>query len=174
MQPDEHTPADLWFFANNASHKFEELEADPNVNLAFCKESTSEWISVSGKAKVVNDREKIKQLYKPTIKVCMQTATAKIVLMVLTVRGVIQPWFGDLKDGVHDGGPNDPRVSLIFVEAETVHYSKKDTPTPVQIWNIAKGIITGEPRKVSADRNLDTQELQHAREVNQLEDNVVA
>lgn len=75
---------------------------------------------------------------------------------------------------MHDGGPNDPRVSLIFVEAETVHYSKKDTPTPVQIWNIAKGIITGEPRKVSADRNLDTQELQHAREVNQLEDNVVA
>lgn len=86
---------------------------------------------------------------------------------------IVKAWFGDLKDGVRDGGPDDPRVSLIFVEAETVHYSKKDTATPVQIWNIAKGIFTGEPPKVSAERNLDTQELKHAREVNQLDNAVV-
>ncbi|KAI9023539.1 putative bli-3 protein [Phycomyces nitens] len=139
--PDGRVPADLWFFTNNSSHKLDELVKDPNVNLGFYKPSTAEWISVSGTATLVNDREKIAELYAPDIKA----------------------WFGDLKDGINDGGPNDPRIGLIFVKAETVHYSLKDVSAPIQIWNIAKGMITGEPPKVSADRELNSSELQDAR-----------
>ncbi|KAL0084887.1 putative bli-3 protein [Phycomyces blakesleeanus] len=139
--PDEHVPADLWFFTNNSSHKLDELVKDPNVNLGFYKPSTAEWISVSGTATLVDDRTKIKELYTPDIKA----------------------WFGDLNDGINDGGPNDPRIGLIFVKADTVHYSLKDVSAPVQIWNIAKGMITGEPPKVSAERELSSSELQNAR-----------
>ena len=31
---------------------------------------------------------------------------------------VISAWFGDLKDGVHTGGPEDPRMKLIEVQAK--------------------------------------------------------
>ena len=27
-------------------------------------------------------------------------------------------WFGDLKDGVHTGGPEDPRMKLIEIKAK--------------------------------------------------------
>lgn len=129
-KPDPKIPADLWFIANNTTHKFQELQADPNINLAFYKAGTSEWISVSGTAEIVNDRQKIDELYEADIKA----------------------WFGDLGDGVHDGGPSDPRISLIFVKADTVHYSLKDRSMPVQVFNIAKGMVTGQPPKVSAER----------------------
>lgn len=129
-KPNPKIPADLWFFANNTTHKFEELKADPNVNLSFYKAGTAEWISVSGTAEIRNDRNKIEELYAPDIKA----------------------WFGDLGDGVHNGSATDPRISLIFVKADTVHYSLKDTSMPVQMFNIAKGMITGEPPKVSSER----------------------
>ncbi|KAI8141155.1 hypothetical protein BJV82DRAFT_580499 [Fennellomyces sp. T-0311] len=149
--PEADAPADLYFFANNSSHKFEELEADPNVNLAFHNHATSEWISISGTAKIVNDRQKIKDLYAPDVK----------------------PWFGDLKDGVHDGGPDDPRISLISVVADTVHYCYKDTLAPLQVWRIARGMITGETPHVSAERTLESDELQHGRNVRKLEESIV-
>ncbi|KAI8388150.1 putative BLI-3 blue-light-inducible Bli-3 protein [Radiomyces spectabilis] len=139
--PKKDQPADLWFFANNTTHKFDELQEDPNVNLAFFSQSTFEWVSVSGTAEVVNDRAKVKELYAPDIKA----------------------WFADMGDGVHDGGPTDPRISLIFVKADTVHYSMKDTFGPVQVWNIAKGMVTGEAPKVSAERDLNAEELRDAR-----------
>jgi general stress protein 26 len=145
-KPDSKTPADLWFFANNTTHKFEELKADPNVNLGFYKPGTSEWVSVSGTAKIVNDRQKIEELYDVDIRA----------------------WFGDLGDGVHDGGAKDPRISLIFVKADTVHYSLKDRSLPVQMFNIAKGMATGQPPKVSAERGMICCNQDYARLFNLL------
>lgn len=110
-----------------------------------------EWISVSGTAEIVSDRNKIRELYTPDLK----------------------PWFADLKDGTHDGGPDDPRISLIFVTAHTVHYSLKDVSAPMQIWNIARGIMYGEPPKVSAQREVDAEELQHARNLRDLDKTVL-
>ncbi|KAI7881598.1 putative BLI-3 blue-light-inducible Bli-3 protein [Lichtheimia hyalospora FSU 10163] len=149
--PDPETPADLWFFANNQTHKFEELDHDPNVNLAFNNPATAEWASISGKAKVINDRNKIKQLYTPDLKA----------------------WFGDLHDGVHDGGVDDPRISLIYVEGETVHQTLKGASMPVQIWRITKAIWSGEPPKIAVTQELDNEELQHARNVHNLDNAIV-
>jgi len=149
-KPDPNVPADLWFIANNTTHKFEELRADPNVNLAFYKPGTSEWISVSGTAEIVSDRKKIDELYEADIKT----------------------WFGDLGDGVHDGSAKDPRISLIFVKADTVHYSLQDRSFPVQMFNIAKRITTGHPPKVS-ERDLDSKELQYARRMSGIKDAAV-
>ncbi|KAG9303055.1 hypothetical protein G9A89_022144 [Geosiphon pyriformis] len=142
MQTRTRSPAsDIWFIANNQSHKFEEILTDPNVNVAYLRQSTGEWVSVSGMARVDNDREMIKKLYAADIKA----------------------WIGDLGDGIHDGSASDPRISLIFVEAQSVSYSKKDRPTIVQWFNIVKGMVTGEPPKVTADRQLDQDELKSSR-----------
>jgi general stress protein 26 len=39
---------DLWFVTDIESHKLDELEFDPNVNLAYYRDGTREWASVSG------------------------------------------------------------------------------------------------------------------------------
>ena len=39
--------SDLWFVTDVESHKLDELEADPHVNLAYYKDRTREWVSVS-------------------------------------------------------------------------------------------------------------------------------
>jgi general stress protein 26 len=71
----------------------EELEYDPHVNVSFYDPSTTNWISVSGTAKLSTDPNLVKQYWNASLKA----------------------WFGDLGDGVHKGDENDPRVSVIEV-----------------------------------------------------------
>ena len=130
---------DLWFMTNWESHKLEELATDPHVNLGFYKDRTREWVSVSGTAIISRDRKLIRELYKPDWKA----------------------WLGD-QGGERDGGPEDPRIALVLVEALSVTYSKKDRPAPVVLFNIVKGMVTGEPPKVSDLRELGESEIKRA------------
>lgn len=61
----EPTQINLFFIANNASHKFEELKYDPNVNVSFYDHKTTGWASVSGTAKVTQDKDLIKKFWSP-------------------------------------------------------------------------------------------------------------
>ena len=49
--------ADLWFVSAEGTAKLRDLEHDPHVNLAFYKDRTREWISVSGLATMSRDRD---------------------------------------------------------------------------------------------------------------------
>lgn len=104
--------AHFWFVGRESSPKLAEIVADPNINLAYYKERTREWVSVSGVARVVRDRSKIRELYEPTWKV----------------------WFPD-EGGVRDGGPEDPRIVLIAVEARSAHFMRVDKPAPVVLFD---------------------------------------
>ncbi|HET7728993.1 MAG TPA: pyridoxamine 5'-phosphate oxidase family protein, partial [Usitatibacter sp.] len=53
--------ADLWFVTSESTCKVDELEDEPHVNLAYYKDRTREWISVSGLATVSRDRETIRR-----------------------------------------------------------------------------------------------------------------
>ncbi|HWJ23450.1 MAG TPA: pyridoxamine 5'-phosphate oxidase family protein [Gemmatimonadaceae bacterium] len=140
MQVQERTAGtDLWFMTNWESHKLEELATDPHVNLAFYKDRTREWVSVSGSAIISRDRKLVRELYKPDWKA----------------------WLGD-QGGERDGGPNDPRIALILVEATSVTYSKKDRPAPVVLFNLVRGMLTGEPPKVADLRELGAAEIKRA------------
>jgi general stress protein 26 len=55
--------ADLWFVSAKDTAKVRDVAADPHVNLAYYKDRTREWISVSGLATLSDDREKIRELY---------------------------------------------------------------------------------------------------------------
>jgi general stress protein 26 len=135
------TGTDLWFMTNVESEKFEELARDPHVNLSFYKDRTREWVSVSGRAILSRDRDLIDSLYKPDWKA----------------------WLGDTGDGRRDGGPHDPRIALILVEADSVVYSKSDRPAPVVLFQVVKSMITGTPPKVADLRELSRSELQAPR-----------
>jgi general stress protein 26 len=140
MQVQERTAGtDLWFMTNWETHKLEELATDQHVNLAFYKDRTREWVSVSGTAILSRDKRLIRELYKPDWKA----------------------WLGD-QGGERDGGPDDPRIVLILVEAQSVTYAKKDRPGPLVLFNVVKGMITGQPPKVSDLRELGEAEIQRA------------
>jgi general stress protein 26 len=140
MQTQERTAGtDLWFMTNWESNKLEELATDPHVNLGYYDSRSREWVSVSGTAIVSQDRDLVAGLYKPDWKA----------------------WLGD-QGGSRDGGPSDPRIALILISAHSVTYSKKDRPSPVVLFNIVKGMITGEPPKVSDLRELSERELKRA------------
>ena len=79
--------ADLWFVTDGETHKMDELQHDPHVNVSYYRDRTREWVSVSGTARVVKDPAKIHELYRPDWKA----------------------WFPDESPG-RDGGPDDPRL----------------------------------------------------------------
>ncbi len=131
--------ADLWFMTNGESHKLEELATDPHVNCAFYNNSTREWVSVSGTAVISRDKAMIHDLYQPDWRA----------------------WLGD-EGGAKNGGPGDPRITLVLIEAHSVTYSKKDRPAPMQLFALAKGIVTGDKPKMSDLRELGSTELSQA------------
>ena len=131
--------SDLWFMTNIESHKLEELATDPHVNCGFYRDRTREWVSVSGTARITQDRRIVHELYQPDWRA----------------------WLGD-EGGNRDGGPDDPRIALVLIEAQSVIYSKQDRPTPLVLFELAKGVVTGSQPKVSDMRSLDEQELRRA------------
>ena len=128
--------SDLWFVTDVESHKLDELEYDPHINLAYYRDRTREWVSVSGTARVSKDRKRIRDLYKPDWKA----------------------WFGD-EGGERNGGPDDPRLALILVDVESVTYLKVDKPRPVVLFEVVKGMVTGSPPDVGEQRQLSGAEI---------------
>ena len=128
--------ADLWFVTDISADKIDDIKHDPNVNLGYYDSGTREWVSVSGTATVTQDRAKIHELYKPDWRA----------------------WFGD-EGGAKDGGPDDPRLALIFVDTETVHYMKAKHSKPVTLFEIAKGMVTGERPDLGRNEELSESEL---------------
>jgi len=51
------------FIGNNASGKFDEIQHDSNVNVSFYDPSSTNWASVSGVARVSQDRQLIKKYW---------------------------------------------------------------------------------------------------------------
>jgi general stress protein 26 len=112
--------ADLWFVTNVDTHKLDDLALDPHVNCSYFNNKSREWVSVRGIARVSKNKAKIRQLYKEDWKA----------------------WFGD-EGGDRDGGPNDPRLALILVEAELATYMKVNKPRPVVLFQVLRGMVTG-------------------------------
>ena len=131
---------DLWFFTEDPSHKTDEVRANPEVNVAYFKDGTKEWVSVSGRARLTQDRKRVHELYKPDWKA----------------------WLED-QGGERNGGPDDPRIALIVVEPQTVTYMKSNQPRVVAMFKVMHAIATGEPPKVGSLRHVDGEELREAR-----------
>jgi general stress protein 26 len=111
--------ADLWFVTNAETHKLDELAVDPHVNCAYYNNKTHEWVSVSGIAHTSRNSTRIRQLYKEDWK----------------------QWLED-EGGYHDGGPTDPRIALIMIEAESAIYMKVNKARPMVLFEALKAKVT--------------------------------
>jgi general stress protein 26 len=135
MATQERLPGtDLWFVTDNESDKIAEIDADPQVSLAYFK--NWEWVSVSGTATISTDRDMIRELYKPDWKA----------------------WFGD-EGGERDGGPDDPRFALILVDATSAVYGKRNKSMPLAVFEVARGLVTGDKPDVADVERLDEGDL---------------
>lgn len=83
---------DLWFLTSRASHKIDEIEKWPHVNLAYGKPSSGLFVSVSGKALLIDDPVKKKLLWSDAFKA----------------------WF--------PAGVDDPDLAVLKVVAESAEY----------------------------------------------------
>lgn len=93
----KRTGPDFLFLANANSQKFDDIEKHKITNIYFQDSSSQNWISVTGESVVTsNDDPRIKEIYSKAV----------------------SAWFGDLGDDVHTGGPEDPRMKLIEVQAK--------------------------------------------------------
>ncbi len=128
--------AHFWFVTARGLPKLDEVAVDPNVNLAYVRPNGREWVSVSGVARISRDRAKIRELYEPDWKV----------------------WFPD-EGGERDGGPEDPRMVLLGVEARTAHFLTAEKPAPAVLFEYVKGLVTRRMPEVAEVETVSAGEL---------------
>ncbi|MEN0014130.1 MAG: pyridoxamine 5'-phosphate oxidase family protein, partial [Solirubrobacteraceae bacterium] len=100
------------FFASDESPKAEQLEADPSVNVAIT--SKSSWVSVAGRAEIVQDRAKIKDLWNTGV----------------------EAWFPD--------GPDGDDVALLKITPDSAEYWDVPGTRVAATIAYAKAVVTGE------------------------------
>jgi general stress protein 26 len=115
----------LWFFAALNSHSTEDLEAHPEVNLAYAKPGSMEFVSISGNAKISMDRAKMQELWSE----------------------VYKAWFPE--------GLGDPNICLLRVEVTTAEYWDTPSAKAVQLFAYLKSKITGERPNVGEHRQVN-------------------
>lgn len=81
----------VWFFVSSDAEMIDEIKANSDVNIAYTADKSQ--VSLSGKASIVDDDQKKKEMWYPELK----------------------KWF----DGA---GPDSPKVKLIKVVADTARY----------------------------------------------------
>ena len=104
---------DLWFFTNASSHKVDEISRSPKVNVSFADPDNQNYVSISGKAQLVRDRNKIEELWKPEFKM----------------------WFPEGKD--------DPQIALLRVNLEKAEYWDSPSSTIGFVLNFVSSLVTG-------------------------------
>ncbi len=115
MMTQETAPdGQLWFFTSTKTAKAEDIRDNQQVNVTFIDEAQRRFVSVSGRATLVHDRDKAEELW----------------------RAYYRAWF--------PGGPDDPDVALIRVTVEEAQYWDLTGNRLVQLAGFAKALLTGE------------------------------
>ncbi|MGM9512147.1 pyridoxamine 5'-phosphate oxidase family protein [Larkinella sp. GY13] len=103
----------LYFLSAASSNKNKELATDPAVQLFFCKEGPSEYLSLYGTATISQDRQKIEEYWTPFAKI----------------------WF--------QGGKDDPDLTVIRVQPESCRYWDTKNNRAVSFIKMAASLVTG-------------------------------
>ena len=115
----------LWFFTSSETHKAEEIERDNRVNVSYASPSDNSYVSVSGRASIVKDREKIDEYWSDLYKA----------------------WFPEGKD--------TPDLVLLRVEAEQAEYWDAPSSTIAQTIGFLKALATGERVDVGENEKIN-------------------
>ncbi|MFJ2369293.1 pyridoxamine 5'-phosphate oxidase family protein [Microbacterium sp. NPDC087665] len=104
---------DLWFLVSRSATFVIDIRRDDRVGVALS--SNDSWVSLSGRAELVEDPAKVRELWSPTV----------------------EAWFTN--------GPDDPDVGLLKFSAESAEYWDSPGGKIASIFSFVKSKITGEP-----------------------------
>lgn len=76
---------DLWFFTSKSSGKNRSIEGNPEVNVAYAGKGGA-FVSVSGRAEIVVDREKARELWHPAYQAFFPKGLKDPELVLMRVR----------------------------------------------------------------------------------------
>ena len=105
----------LWFFTGAEAPKVEEAQHHGQVNVSFADPERQHFVSFSGTATVVHDRQKMAELWSAWLRT----------------------WFPH--------GLDDPHLALLQVHVEKAEYWDAPSSTMVQLFGVMKATITGQP-----------------------------
>ena len=110
-----HTKFDgtLWFITFKHTAKIQELATDDRVLVSYAEPTKYEYISVSGRARLVEDKKRVSELWYEGLRV----------------------WFPD--------GPDDPELALVAVDVESVKYWTNAASIFTYAWLYLKSRWTG-------------------------------
>jgi general stress protein 26 len=128
-----HRGADLWFVTMEGMPKLADIAADAHVNLSYYKDRTREWVSVSGLARLTQDRATIHALWAPDW----------------------AAWFPKGDDPRH-GTKDDPRMVLIGVDVHAAVFLEVNKPQPVVLFELVKGWLTGTTAEIGETHRVRT------------------
>jgi len=103
----------IWFFTNEYSPKSKEISKDNNVLLAYSDPSKNTYLTVKGKAELVDDNVRKEAYFSPFVKA----------------------WFPE--------GTKDPQLILIKVTPEEAEYWDSSSSKLVVLFSMLKAVVTG-------------------------------
>jgi general stress protein 26 len=118
----------LWFFTSVSSPKVEEAQPDQQVSLCYARTDKQDYLSISGAAELVHDKEKMQTLWSPWLK----------------------PWFPK--------GPDDPDLALLKVSIMAVEYWDAPDSAMARAYGLVKAIATGDTGALGEHRKMDVKE----------------
>ena len=103
----------LWFYTSIHAPLWLNIAVQPEVNVSFAQPDDSLYVSISGTAERVVDRERIRALWNP----------------------MVQAWFPH--------GPEDEHVVLVRVAPHSAEYWDSNDSKMVRLFQMAKAAMTG-------------------------------
>ncbi|MFZ6711352.1 pyridoxamine 5'-phosphate oxidase family protein [Undibacterium sp. TC9W] len=107
----------MWFFISDEANYLNAVRQHPEVNVSFADVDDSLYVSISGRAEVLRDRQKAEELWNVMAK----------------------PWFPE--------GVDDPHLMLLKVQIHAAEYWDSGSSKMTQLFAMAKAAITGEQPK---------------------------
>lgn len=110
---DIDSDGNLWFYTSTETDLWENIAAEPQINLSFANPDDNVYVSVSGRAERVVDRDLIRSMWNAGV----------------------QAWYPH--------GADDPHVMLIRVVSDTAEYWDASSSSMVRLFEMAKAVLTG-------------------------------
>ena len=114
----------IWFVIDVRGAKDDEIDAAPDIGLAFVDAGSAAWLSISGCASVVRDVSKAAEVWKDTD----------------------NAWF--------PGGPDDPNMRLLRVEPSIAELWDGPSSAVATAWEFAKARLTGTKPELGENRKV--------------------
>ncbi len=117
FRPMSHVDIDdegkIWFFTSRDSWKAEDIQRNPTVQLVYINENDSLYLAIDGIATIVEDQQRMKELFKPFVKA----------------------WFPK--------GLKDPSVALLVVSPMELEYWSNDDGKVLTYMKMLAAAVTG-------------------------------